>query len=363
MGFFTMVPSLSKAWSKHTAAAALTASTAFGLGWGLGAAPCFAADAPAPTGAPATSKPAEAAPQWKIFVTPQQVQEWAAKDSKLVIVDARSPEEYAAEHVPGAINAPGALWRTPPTKNPGKEGIGQYIFRDGQHRPDVGRYEALLSGFGLDRDQRIVVYGNHAGRADGSVPVSILFWLGQEKAHFLDGIGLNEWKAAGFPTTKEPKTLPKSDFKASPQAGHLWSIDDVLKHIDDKEVVFFDSRSPAEYAGKDLRGVTRGGHIPGAKLLNYEDLLDPKTKKILAPEEVAKKISASGVDKGKTVVIYCQTGTRCSLKELALKELGFEKVVLYDAGWQEYGNRQHSVIVQDGADKAAPAATTPAPTK
>lgn len=296
-------------------------------------------------------KPAAAESQasWSTLITPEQLHERLTQPG-LLVVDARSSTEYAAGHIPGAINLPGALWRTPATKNPAKEGPGQRIFRQADGSLDVARYEQLLGGAGITAEREIVVYGNHAGKSDGSVPAAILLKLGHAKIGFLDGVGLDRWKAAGYEVSTEPVTLAAANYKARPDPGRLWSYADVLKNLNNDNVVIIDSRTPAEYAGQELRGNKRGGHIPGARLLDSEDFLDKATGETISVNEAKAKVEKL-IPKGKTVVIYCQSGTRCSHEELILKDLGYDNVVLYDASWQEWGNREDAPV-EAGAAKS-----------
>jgi thiosulfate/3-mercaptopyruvate sulfurtransferase len=277
--------------------------------------------------------------KWSTLITAQALHEKLGHEN-LLVIDARSSAEYAAGHIPHAINLPGADWRTPAAA-PGQ--VGQKIFRQADGSLDVKRYESFLSNAGVKPEHEIVVYGNHAGKADGSIPAAILLKLGHQKVSFLDGIGLDEWKAAGYPVSTEPTQRPASHYVAHADASRLWSAEDVIKNIENPNVVIIDSRTPAEFAGQDLRGNKRGGHIPGAILLNSEDFLDSKTHKTINAEEARKRIEAE-IPKDKTVVIYCQSGTRCSHKELILKDLGYKNVVLYDSSWQEWGNRLDTPI-------------------
>jgi thiosulfate/3-mercaptopyruvate sulfurtransferase len=270
---------------------------------------------------------------------------------KLLIIDVRSAAEYTAGHIPGAINMPGAQWRTPATRSPSKDGIGQQIFRMPDGSLDVPRYEKYLSEAGVSNDNEIVVYGNHAGRADGSVPAAILLKLGHTNVAFLDGVGLDEWKKAGGDVSKEPRKLAPSKYVAKAETKRLWSYKDVLANLENKDVLVIDSRTPAEYAGLDLRGNLRGGHIPGAQLLNAEDFLDKDTKQTVSFDAAKARVEKLIPDKSKTVVIYCQSGTRCSHKELLLKDLGYKNVVLYDASWQEWGNRDDTPVEKAGDAK------------
>lgn len=276
---------------------------------------------------------------WQSFIKPDALHR-RLDEPNLLVVDVRSAEEYAQGHIPGAVNLPGILWRTPPAEA-GK--VGQQIFRRPDGALDVERYEKLLGDAGITPAHDVVVYGNHAGKADGSVPAAILLKLGHKRVAFLDGVGLDEWKQAGYATSTEPRTLPAAAYDAQPDVHRLWTYQDVLANLDNPDVVIVDSRTSAEFAGTDLRGNQRGGHIPGARLLNSDDFLDPTTHKTISPQAALQKIR-DVIPKDKTVVIYCQSGTRCSLKELILKDLGYKDVVLYDASWQEWSNREDTPV-------------------
>jgi thiosulfate/3-mercaptopyruvate sulfurtransferase len=280
---------------------------------------------------------------WKSLISANDLRS-RLNSPKLLIIDVRSGAEYAAGHIPGAINLPGNQWRTPATRSPTKDGLGQQIFRKADGSLDVARYEKYLGDAGVSNDHEIVVYGNHAGRADGSVPAAILLKLGHENVAFLDGVGLDEWKNAGGEVSKEARTLAPSKYIAKADNKRLWSYKDVLLNLNKENVLVLDSRTPAEYAGVDLRGNKRGGHIPGAQLLNAEDFLDKATKQTISFDAAKARVEKLLPDKDKTVVVYCQSGTRCSHKELLLKDLGYKNVVLYDGSWQEWGNRSDTPV-------------------
>jgi thiosulfate/3-mercaptopyruvate sulfurtransferase len=284
--------------------------------------------------------------RWKSLIAASELQARLA-NPKLLIIDVRSAAEYAAGHIPGAINLPGSQWRTPATRSPSKDGIGQQIFRKADGSLDVARYEKYLGEAGVANDHAIVVYGGHAGRADGSVPAAILLKLGHKNVAFLDGVGLDEWKKSGGEVSKEPQKLAPSKYVAKADAKRLWSYKDVLLNLNSKDVQVIDSRTPAEYAGLDLRGNKRGGHIPGAQLLNALDFLDVDSKQTIDFDEAKAKVEKLIPDKNKTVVLYCQSGARCSHKELILRDLGYINVVLYDASWQEWGNRSDTPVEKE----------------
>ena len=296
---------------------------------------------------PETQIESEAFSGWRTFLTADDVAAMLESGDDVVLVDARKPEEYVSSHLPGAINLPGAALRTSKAK-PG-QGESQYLFRTADGSLDVARYERLLGEVGIDEDDTVIVYGNHAGKTDGSIPAMILDILGHEEVYFLDGTGPSEWAATGRELVSGGETREPTEYEANPDADAIWDLDDVLAHVGDESVVFLDTRSPEEFAGDpatlEKRGNARGGHIPGAVLINYTDHLDGD-KRTLAPAEIAKQFADAGVEKDETVVLYCQTATRVSLPYLALKDLGYENVKVYDASWHEYGNRDDTPIEQ-----------------
>jgi len=300
-----------------------------------------------------SSPPSGLAMETKTFITPAQLSEMEGA----IIIDARSAEAYAGGHIPSAISMPGKLWRTGKAK-PG-QGDSQYLFRTDNDEVDVARYEAFLGSHGLTRDDTLIVYGNHAGKTDGSIPAMVLDVLGHEDVYFLDGIGVDQWVAAGNELEAEPTVLEQAQYQAkNVQQQVIWNLDDVLAHLDDENVVFLDTRSLSEYEGTETRRPNaRKGHIPGAIRIDYFDMLhhaegETADKTSLDPAKASEMLLQAGVTPDKTVVLYCQTSTRVSLPYFLLKDLGYEQVVVYDASWHEYGNRSDTPIVSlDGLNE------------
>ena len=286
------------------------------------------------------------------FISPQELKQLQG-DPNVVVLDARTAEEYAKGHIPGAINLPGELLRTPNAK-PG-QGDSQYVFRTENGEPDVALYERLLGEAGLTRDKTVVVYGNHAGKTDGSVPAMLLDWLGQEKVVFLDGVGMSEWYEAGFGHAVEPTILANATYEARPRENFVWNLDEVVANVGKDSAVFYDTRATDEYEGTNLKGNKRGGHIPGAIRCDYADFLTAD-KTLKTKDEILSLLKARGLDQesvdGKPVVLYCQTATRVSLPYLVLRELGYDNVAIYDASWHEYGNREDTPV-ESGAEETA----------
>lgn len=145
-------------------------------------------------------------------------------------------------------------------------------------------------------------------------------------------------KAAGFEVAKEVNTLPVATYEAAPKnASFVWNLSDVLAAMKSGEATFVDTRSLGEYSGETLRDNAKGGHIPGAVGHDFAVLLTDE-KCVVDPATAARQLATLDISKDKMAVLYCQTATRVSLNYLVMKDLGYDKVAIYDASWHEYGN-------------------------
>ncbi|MCL2658231.1 MAG: rhodanese-like domain-containing protein [Betaproteobacteria bacterium] len=107
-------------------------------------------------------------------ISPAELQTWNARD--FVLIDVREPDEYAAGHIPGAINLP----------------RGVLEFRIESHPALAGAANPAQA----DRSRSLVLYCLTSGRA--ALAADSLQQLGFAKVHSLAG-GFTAWRAAGLP--------------------------------------------------------------------------------------------------------------------------------------------------------------------
>ena len=166
----------------------------------------------------------------------------------------------------------------------------------------------------------------------------------------LDG-GLRAWLAGGLPTTPLATVhtpLPPADGDLQAPARDTNDIrigrDQLLRRLGDGHLQILDIRTPEEYAGLRVgpdggnHGAERGGHIPGALLLPFAELLDEHSR--LRPlDELRALVAAKGIDAQRETAVYCRLSHRSTLAFFVLTELlGFDKVRVYDGSWTEWGN-------------------------
>ena len=165
-------------------------------------------------------------------------------------------------------------------------------------------------------------------------------------ASVLDG-GFAAWSALGLAVQTGARPTPlSSDQIPLVQIDRevIIDIEELLARLHDPDVVIVDVRSPPEYKGLDVRAA-RGGHIPGAVNIDWEDSLDIERDDRLLPDEVLRSLFWShGVTPDKEVIVYCQTHHRSSHTYAVLNHLGYPRVRAYAGSWAQWGNRNDTPI-------------------
>jgi thiosulfate/3-mercaptopyruvate sulfurtransferase len=261
-------------------------------------------------------------PLLPFLVEPDQLEQVLGAPS-LLVVDVGEEAAYAQHHVPGAVNLP---YRALVEARPPAMGL----------LPGDGRLSEVVSYLGITPDTHVVAYDN-----EGNGRAARLLWtldaIGHPRSSLLDG-GLHAWANEGHPT-EQAANAPKSvDCAIARHSGAIADKTYILGHLDDTDVVVLDVRSPAEYAGQDVRAA-RGGHIPGAVNLEWTRAIDRERNLRLKPEAALREmLEGIGATPDKEVIVHCQTHHRSAHTYAVLKSLGYPRIRGYDGSWSEWGN-------------------------
>src|SRR3954453_8081001 len=95
--------------------------------------------------------------------------------------------------------------------------------------------------------------------------------------------------------------------KLKPGPELLAKKDQLLAAPKETRFSVLDARSEGEHCG-DTKLAKRSGAIPGAKHLEWVDVLDRTRQRFKGPAELKKLIKDAGVDLSRPQVTYCQSG-------------------------------------------------------
>ncbi|VTT96780.1 3-mercaptopyruvate sulfurtransferase : Marine sediment metagenome DNA, contig: S01H1_S18985 (Fragment) OS=marine sediment metagenome GN=S01H1_52237 PE=4 SV=1: Rhodanese: Rhodanese [Gemmataceae bacterium] len=249
-----------------------------------------------------------------------------------VILDARTRAKYEAGHVPGARWVDHAEWAA---------GFG-----DGR---DAAAWSERIGGLGLTADSRVVVYDDNQSKDAARIWWVLRYW-GVGDARLLNG-GWVGWEKGKYPTEKAEGKFASGEFKAVAAPARLATKDLLLKSLTGDKLQIVDARSEGEFCGTDAMKNKRAGAIPGAKQLEWSDLIEKDSHRFRSPAELEKLFAAAGIELDRPTATHCQSGGRAAVMAYGLELMGAKDVRNYYKSWSEWGNADDTPVVKPGPKK------------
>ena len=283
-----------------------------------------------------------------VLISPDDLTALMEKGEPVVLIDTRSPEAFAAGHIPGAVNVHD-IFTYLATSTP--EGFAEL----------TAKFVATFSAAGLSGAETAVLYEQsmNSGFGQSCRGYFLLAELGYPNIAILHG-GLDGWTAAGGAVTAEASTPEPKPFPVTAPGGKaMVDKDAVLAVVKDGSAVLLDVRDVDEWIGdssspygKDF--CPRKGRIPGAKWIEWYRMMKPGPAGALmkAPDEIMAELGSVGITRETPVILYCFKGARASNTFVALKEAGVSDVKMYFGSWNEW-SRDESLPIESGFPAAA----------
>jgi thiosulfate/3-mercaptopyruvate sulfurtransferase len=266
-----------------------------------------------------------------------------AQQRGVIIWDVRASNQYLEGHIPRAINVGdiGTVLRDPNRED--------FI--------DLAEINSIFNKAGLDINKEIIVYGSRGNPYAYFGLFTINYFGGKQAKVFHDGI--DGWADAGLLIEKTPSTLASINVRLIPQDNLVVTNEQMRKLYNNQSVQVVDARTFNEFKGNDVRAI-RGGHIPGAVSIPYEqNWKDPATGSKLAKKEVKTNLGMSlkskdelnalysKLDPNKETVVYCQSGVRAAETATVLQNLGYKNVKIYDSSWLGWASHLASPVADE----------------
>jgi thiosulfate/3-mercaptopyruvate sulfurtransferase len=236
------------------------------------------------------------------------------EDPQTRIIDPRPRVKYLQGHVPRAVNLP----------------ISEVYDKATLSILSEERLAEIFGNAGVDTNSTVALYDSYDGQS-ASMLAWLLEYLGHPRVMIFSNY-FESWVKQGGQIFYRPVPSERKSFlrKSSPPTRAL--LDDVLRRGDSK---LLDFRSKDEFQGKTSTE-SRSGHIPGAVNLPWTDLIGQELQFLKAERELRERITAMRVNPSDRVINYCSNGPRAAIGYVALQQLGFENVQVYDGSFHEW---------------------------
>jgi thiosulfate/3-mercaptopyruvate sulfurtransferase len=246
---------------------------------------------------------------------------------QFVVLDARVKAKYLDGHVPGARWVDHTDWAK--------------SFGNGD---DAEGWSKRIGGLGVTADSKVVVYDDVSSRDAARIWWILRYW-GAKDVRLLNG-GWIGWSNGKFSIEKGEVPTTPATFRAQANAGRIATKDELLESLKGTKLQIVDARSEKEHCGIEAMKNKRAGAMPGAKNIEWIDLLDKPTQRFKSAAELRKLFADSGVVLDRPTATHCQSGGRAAVMAFALELMGAKDVKNYHRSWSEWGNAEDTPIVK-----------------
>jgi thiosulfate/3-mercaptopyruvate sulfurtransferase len=192
-----------------------------------------------------------------------------------------------------------------------------------------------LRACGLNSNQQVVVYDASSGMY-GVRLWWLLNWLGHENVALLDG-GLQAWKAAKYPVSKDAPARREGDFLVQHPRVSYVPVEELLADVaSSKNYLVIDARAAERYRGEIEPIDPVAGHIPGA--VNRPFMTNLRANGLFKPAPVLRMEFEALLDgrSVESVVNQCGSGVTACHNLLAMAHAGLPGANLYPGSWSEW---------------------------
>lgn len=263
-------------------------------------------------------------PNAKLLIDAEQLN---AQQSSYVILDARPREHYDAGHIPNARWVDHADW---------DQGF--------QHGNDTAAWTARIAQLGIDASSTVVVYDDNRAKDAARIWWILRYW-GVEDVRLLNG-GWQAWQRLELPVQTDVPAEPLvTSFQARAISDRLATKHQLLNALQHNNLQIVDARSEAEHCGQEKLTNRRAGAIPGAKHLEWTDLLDPNSGQFKPGDELRALFQQAGIRLDQPTAAHCQSGGRSSVMVFGMELMGAEQVSNYYPSFAEWSADENAPVV------------------
>jgi len=236
--------------------------------------------------------------------------------SDVRVLDIRAEKDYAAGHIPGAVNTPYGAYRGP------KDNAGAL--------QSEGNLTELLRKAGIDTHTRVIVAHGGTDHTDFGAAARVYWTLkagGLTRLSVLDG-GTLGWKTAGGVLDTDAPTVAPSQFTYTYNKAMIASTEEVATAVKaGKAPLLLDARPASFFKGEQrVDAAARYGTLPGARTLDNGAFFNADDKTLKPAADLLQIARQAGLS-SKPAVSFCNTGHWAATNWFVLSEIAGNKAV------------------------------------
>lgn len=199
---------------------------------------------------------------------------------------------------------------------------------------------------GINDGDQVVVYDRLCGGSAAARAWWMFRVFGHDKVAMLNG-GYGKWTKEKLPTEMSAVRPEPRGFTATFNPSLVRTLSEMKANLVNGAEQVIDARGPAKFDGtqEDVFPHKKLGHIPHAVNVPWGDLIDPESGAFIAPEALAARFRAAGIDLQRPIVTSCGSGITSCVVALGLYLLGKKDVAVYDGSWAEWGLEEDTPAV------------------
>ncbi|MFW8565683.1 sulfurtransferase [Orrella sp. 11846] len=274
------------------------------------------------------------------LLTPTELSE-VLSNAEIRVIDIRDPQAYQEGHIPGAVNAPYAVWRGP-AENPGQT-------------PALTELTKVIQNLGLTPETHAVVISSGNSDTDFGSAARVYWTLrlaGLSDLSILHG-GMQTWQQQGLDVSNQPVTVQPSDYTPTENASVNVTREALASRNTATSSRLIDARPAAFYEGETSHpGAKVAGTLEGAENLSHA-LWFKSGGELQSKDEIRAIAQSHGLLKpDQEIVSFCNTGHWAATNWFVLSEvLEQPDVKLYAGSMVDWTQADEALPVQNAPSR------------
>ena len=198
--------------------------------------------------------------------------------------------------------------------------------------PDYDLLAKSLQELGIGDPFHIILYSGN-GIQWATRVWWLIFVLGFKKVSILNG-GIKEWKRLGYDLEKGERKYKSAKFTSCINKNVFVDKKRTYDSINQDNCILLNALTSDIHRGENSR-YGRPGRIPGSKNIPFVEFVDSE-QKFISPDKAQAIFKNQNIDNKTRVLNYCGGGIAATLNAFLLRQLGIEKLEIYDNSMSEW---------------------------